>query len=307
MRDTAGRTVAGLRFAALALRCGALLAAAFLLVGCVNTNTGTATGGQSVTSPPPGVDGSGSVNSADDADAHGADTPPGASDSDSDSVTGSGRLISRQLSVSGVTTLLVGASFVVRVTIGDPETATIRMDDNLTELVEATVSGDQLRLGLTPGASVRNATLSAEITVRSLEQLTASGASQATLVSAPAGQALELEASGASQITGPVRVDRLLAAASGASTLMLSGQAGYLDVRAAGTSALRLPELAVRDLDIVLSGASCAAVAVSDTLAARTSGVSTLRYLGAPRITRQQTSGTSSIAAGPPLDGRCGP
>lgn len=232
---------------------------------------------------------------------------PGVSYSDNDAVTGSGQLTSRQLSVSGVTTLLVGAGFVVRVTIGEPETATIRMDDNLTDLVDVTVSGDQLRLGLKPGASVRNATLSAEITVRHLDRLTAGGAGQVTLASELVGDTLELDAAGASRITGPVRVDRLLAAASGASTLALSGRAGYLDVRAVGTSALRLSELAVRNLDVVLSGASCAAVAVSDTLAAQASGVSVLHYQGTPRITRQKTSGASSIAAGVPPGGRCGP
>ncbi|HEU0127183.1 MAG TPA: hypothetical protein VFQ48_01045, partial [Pseudonocardiaceae bacterium] len=68
-----------------------------------------------------------------------------------------------------------------------------------------------------------------------------------------------------------------------------------------------LPDLAIRDLDAELSGASCAAVAVSDTLAARASGASTLRYRGAPRITRQQTSGVSSIGVDTSQPGNRGP
>jgi len=289
VRGAAERGVAaGIRLGASALRCGVLLAAVLLLAGCASTSTG----GEGVDEAP-GVDGTAGS--------------PRVSDSANDPVTGSGHLTSRQLSLSGVRTLLVGAGFVVRVAIGEPEAATIRMDDNVADLVEAEVSGDQLRLGLKPGASVRDATLSAEISVLHLDRLTASGASQVTLAAELAGDALELDASGASQITGPVRVGRLLAAGSGASTLALSGQAGYLDLRGAGTSALRLPELAVRDLEVVLSGASCAAVAVSDTLAASASGASMLYYQGGPRITRQQASGASSIAAGAPPGGRCSP
>lgn len=299
--DAAGRAAARVRFGAPVLRYGVLLAAVLLLVGCSGTTTG-GDGGDGVH----GVDNGSATGGLHGADGVGADGGDGA-DGDNEAVTGSGRLISRQLGLSGVTSLLAGSGFVVRVTVGEPAEATIRMDDNLADLVDATVSGDQLRLGLRPGASVRNATLAAEITVPGLDQLAAGGASQVTFASELAGDALELEASGASRITGPVRVERLVAAASGAGMLTLSGNATHLEVRGAGTGVLRLPDLAVRDLDVVLSGASCAAVTVSDTLAASVSGASALSYLGTPRITRQQTSGASSIAAGASRGGRCGP
>jgi hypothetical protein len=83
-----------------------------------------------------------------------------------------------------------GSSFVVRLTIGEPEQATVRIDDNLTDLLDATVTDGALRLGFKPGSNVRNATLSAEVTVRGLDQLSTSGASQVALVSPPTGPAL---------------------------------------------------------------------------------------------------------------------
>jgi hypothetical protein len=61
---------------------------------------------------------------------------------------------------------------------------------------------------------------------------------------------------------------------------------------------LLLADLAVRDLDAVLSGSSHATVAVSDTLAAETTSASVLRYRGTPNV-RQQTSGNSSITPDP--------
>jgi hypothetical protein len=127
------------------------------------------------------------------------------------------------------------------------------------------------------------------------------------------GAALVLETGGVSRIAGALRMDRVQVVASGASVLTLSGAAGHLELRASGTARLRLPGLVVRDLDAVLSGAGRVTVGVSDTLAARTSGASTLSYRGAPRITRQQISGVSSITADSPDGGgsfsgnRCAP
>ncbi|PZS29814.1 MAG: hypothetical protein DLM61_12185 [Pseudonocardiales bacterium] len=227
--------------------------------------------------------------------APGAAWPPGGSYSNSDSVVGSGHLTSRLITLSGVTSVLTGASFIVHLTVGEPEQATIRMDDNLADRVDATVTDGTLRLGLKPGSNVRNATLSAEITVNHLDRLVATGASKVTLGSPVTGPALQLAVSGASQITAPVGVDHLEASESGASVLALSGRVGSLHLSSAGTNQLLGPELLIANLDAVLAGASRATATVSDTLAATADGMSVLRYRGTPRIIRQQTSGDSSI------------
>ncbi len=207
-------------------------------------------------------------------------------------MTGSGRLVSRVIDVSGVTSVAVGASFAVHPTIGAPEQATISIDDNLTDLIDATVTDGVLRLGLKPGS---NATLSADVTVRDLDRLSTSGASHVTLVSPPTGPVLQLVAIGASGVTGPVDDDQLEASISGASTLRLSGQARTLHLGAFGSSQLLGADLAVAELVALLTGASQANVLVSDTLAATTEGASVLRYRGTPTIARQETFGTSSI------------
>lgn len=231
--------------------------------------------------------------------ADGVDGAPGGSysgDGTDGSVAGSGRLTSRMIGLPGVTSVVVGAGFVVRLKTGGPEQATIMMDDNLTDRVQATVTGDQLRLGLTPGASVHNATLSAEVTVGRLDRLATSGASQVMLASALTSPTLQLVVAGASAVTGPVTVDQVQATVSGAARLALSGQVKDLRVSAAGTSQLPLADLAVERLDVVLAGASHATVTVSDTLAAQTAGASVLHYRGTPTITHQQISGASSIS-----------
>lgn len=232
--------------------------------------------------------------------APGVDGAPGGSYSNSGSVVGSGHLTSRLITLSGVTSVLVGANFVVHLSVGGPEQATVRMDDNLADRIDATVTDGTLRLGLKPGSNVRDATLSADVTVSRLDRLATGGASKVTLGSPVTGPALQLVASGASQISGPIGVDHLTASESGASVLTLSGRVGSLHLRAAGTSQLLGPELVIADLDAVLSGASQATAAVSDTLAATADGASALHYRGTPRITRQQTSEVSSIVPDSP-------
>jgi Putative auto-transporter adhesin, head GIN domain len=235
----------------------------------------------------PGVDGADGVGRAPSGDYSEEDT--------AGSVAGSGRLTSHMIGLQGVTSVVVGAGFVVHLRIGGPGQATITMDDNLTDRVQATVIGDQLLLGLTPGASVLNATLSAEVTVGQLDRLATSGASRVMMVSALTSPTLQLVVAGASAVTGPVTVNQVQAAVSGAARLALSGQIKELRVSAAGTSQLPLADLTVGRLDVVLSGASHATVTVSDTLAAQTAGASVLHYRGAPTVTHQQISGASSI------------
>jgi hypothetical protein len=264
-----------------------IVGALVLLAGCTGTSTSGGSAGYGGNSGAWSDDSSGGNYNFSDG-------------SGSNTVTGSGRLISRQLPVSGVTSVVIGASFVVHVALGAPEQATIRFDDNLADLIDARVSNGTLRIGLKPGSSVRNATMTAEVTVRQLDRLRAAGASDVTLASAPAGPALQLDVSGASKLTGPVRVDRLEVSEAGACVVTLSGNAGSMRLTAAGASQLRGGDLSVADLDATLSGASQATVAVSHTLAATADGVSMLRYRGSPRITRQQTSGVSSIVQDSP-------
>lgn len=294
----------------------ATLAAAALLAGCQATSTGGiggtggnggvgisgVAGGNSYSFSSGGDGGNGGNGNAGQDGADGApgssysySGPGGYSYSSPDGVAGSGRLTSRTLDLSGVTSVVAEAAFVVQLKTGRPAHATVTMDDNLTDRIEASVTGHELHLGIKPGMSVRNATLRADVTISQLDQLVANGASKVTLGSPMTGSALRLDANGAGQITGPIAVDHLEASELGASVLALSGRANSMHLNSAGTSQLQGADLTVSNLDAVLSGACQATVGVRDTLAATANGVSTLRYRGNPQITRQQTSGVSSI------------
>jgi hypothetical protein len=213
----------------------------------------------------------------------------------SELVAGSGRLTTRTIDLSGVNSVVAEANFIVHIQKGRPAQAVVRMDDNLVYRVDATVTGDQLRLGIKPGTSVRNATLSADVTVDQLDGLDTSGASRVILASTVTSPELRVEVSAASSVTGPIQVGQLQVDVSGAGTLSLSGQVRDLRLRASGAGRLPMADLTAHRLDATLSGTSHVVVTVSDTLAVQATGTSVLRYRGSPRILRSEASGVSSI------------
>lgn len=200
------------------------------------------------------------------------------------------------MDLSGVTSVVVEGDFVVRLRTGDPARATITMDDNLTDLVETTVTGNQLRLGIKPGVRLRDASLSADITVGKLDRLVVTGASQVTLNPTLVSPALELVVSGSSLITGPIAIGQLKATISGATTLALSGRVDHLRLSAVGANGLSLADLTVHHLEVKLTGLNHATVTVTDTLSAEASGLSVLHYRGDPNVTKSHTLGPSSIS-----------
>ena len=298
-------------------RAAVMLAITALLAGCTSTGSfpgsaGTGTAGTSRTTSGgaggiggDGGDGYGSWGSnghggnGGNADGGaGADGTPGALGgdfSDPAALAGSGRLTSRTVALSRVTAVVAAANFVVHLRTGGPAQAVVRMDDNLVDRIDATVTGGVLRLGIKPGMNVRNATLSADVTVGRLDRVASSGASRVVLTDTVRSPTLQLVVSGVGSVTGPVQVDRLQAGVSGAGTVGVFGQVQDFHLEAAGASRLPLGDLTAHRLNAELSGASHAVVTVSDTLAVEATGASVLRYRGSPRITRSQTSGMSSV------------
>jgi hypothetical protein len=210
-------------------------------------------------------------------------------------VGGSGNVVSRQIDVTTFSRLQVSGTFTATVSVGDAEAVTVRIDDNLVDRLDVHVTGATLHIGLRSGTSVTNATLEADVTVRSLSAVDVSGASDVTLTDPLASDAFSIAVSGASRLTGAVEVEEGSMHVSGASDVELSGSATSATVTLSGASSFSAEHLTIDRLEIDLSGASDADVAVTGTLSAGASGASSLRYTGSPTIARSETSGASSI------------
>jgi hypothetical protein len=181
------------------------------------------------------------------------------------------------------------------VATGPAEAVTVRIDDNLVDLLDVGVEGDTLRIGLKPSTGTIDATLEADVTVTTLDELSVSGASTVTVAEPVASHDLAVTVSGASRLVAPLGIEGGGIEISGASHVELSGSAAALEVTVSGASDLDAAALSVGELTIDLSGASHAAVTVTTSLSAGASGASSLTYSGSPEITRSDTSGASSI------------
>ena len=233
-------------------------------------------------------------------------------------VSGSGDLVTRDVDVGGVTRVEAGSSFTVTVAYGQSAAATITIDDNLVEFLEADVSGDTLRVGMEPGNAFTDETLKLAVTLPELRAVDLSGASEGRVQGFASDAPLEIvlsgasnleladvragrttvDASGASRLTGRLQAGGASFDLSGASKAVLAGAGGAVNIDASGASDVALGAFVVTAARAGHSGASHATVNVSGRLDVDLSGASGLRYIGQPRMGDIKTTGASSIERG---------
>lgn len=230
-------------------------------------------------------------------------------------IVGSGDLVTEEYDLTDFTRIEVSHAFEVEVRRGDQHSVSITVDDNLLDRLRVEQDGDTLRIGFERGLDFGTATRRATIVLPEMRALSLSGASDANLsgfasddpldlrlsgassiaLDQVTSGAIDLEASGASRVTGRLRAADVRFEASGASRIELEGSGEEAELEASGASRLRLDDFTLRAATVRLSGASNAGVNVSRTLSAELSGASTLEYSGDPSIRDVETSGASQI------------
>ncbi|HYP50403.1 MAG TPA: head GIN domain-containing protein, partial [Pyrinomonadaceae bacterium] len=150
----------------------------------------------------------------------------------------------------------------------------VEADDNLLQNIKTEVRGDTLKIYTEGSISTRNP-IRVRIAMPQIESFDISGASTGTLTNVK-NETLQIDASGASKIKVDGEVRELIADLSGASRLDSEN-------------------LRTENVNIEASGASNATVFASNEINAEASGASSIRYTGAAKTVRQDSSGASSI------------
>jgi hypothetical protein len=178
----------------------------------------------------------------------------------------------------------------------DPHVS-IQIDVNLTPYLEVYVHNDRLYIGLEDGVYARgNAVQRGTIYFNgAIDDFKASGASHVIIKDSITIDDLDIELSGASQLSSDVDVTSLDIEISGASTIQLAGYARYYSMDVSGASSVRGYELSAENIDIDLSGASSCMITAIESLSVEASGASTVRYKGEPVILRSELSGASNL------------
>lgn len=216
---------------------------------------------------------------------------------DHETIRASDEVSSLDYAIPDYTTLKVSNAFNTNVTFSDTEESIrIEASENLHDRIVVKREGNALIIKLKPFTNVRgNATLNAYIVTKDIANFDLSGASKLTLDNLWDNRNGRIELSGASHFTGEVVMTNLNLDMSGASSLDLYGSASTVDADLSGSSDIRDFDLAIEDLKIEMTGASEAALYVSQSIDIRAAGASSLQFKGAAKITYKRLSGASEI------------
>ena len=205
--------------------------------------------------------------------------------------------------VGSFTSLSISNAFDVIITQGTEEGLAVSASDKEDmQYIKTEVSGGTLKIWFDNNDKKfwpKNRKLRAYVSVKQLEEIKASGATEINIEGGLSGTNLKLNFSGASDLEGKINLTGVLYInASGASDLTLTGSANEISIDASGASDVKAIGFTVNSCrNIEGSGASSISISVTNDIAeAKLSGASSLVYKGNPSIKNIKTSGASSIS-----------
>jgi hypothetical protein len=210
-------------------------------------------------------------------------------------VRGDGNVISQQRNVSNFNAIDAGGAVEVHLVQG-PAGVKVTADGNLQEYVEVFTEGDVLVIQYKQNTSLEpSADIKIFVSVPSLNSIEVSGASKLIADGPYTGTtALQIKASGASNVTMNISVPKLDVDISGASHANLQGKATDIIASASGASEIRAMELVSETADIDVSGASDTEITANSKINIEASGASSVSYKGNAAVS-QNVSGAGSV------------
>ena len=200
--------------------------------------------------------------------------------------------------------ITVSHIFTVYLVSGAEGTIRIEAEENLMEYIHTDVSGGEIKIRvergvqLQPSREFRKEGIRIWVPVESVNEVSASGASDLIGETALTAERFEINISGAADAELDIAADFLRVQLSGASELRLQGSAETLEIEGAGASDLDAYGLTARHVDARLSGSSDADVTAKESLKARVSGAGGLSYKGDPPRLESKASGAGHIRKG---------
>jgi hypothetical protein len=192
----------------------------------------------------------------------------------SNSVKGSGNVVSEKRNVAEFTAIEAGGAFLVEIAAGKEFSVTVEGDDNLLPMVTTKVNGKTLELSSEKNFSTRNR-IKVVITAPKIEEIDASGASRF-------------------DVTG-IDNENITVEMSGAAKVTLNGKAKSLVVDMGGASRLDALQMTAENATVDGGGASSAKVNATGELKVDVGGASRVRYAGTPKNIYKKTSGVASV------------
>ncbi len=212
-------------------------------------------------------------------------------------IEGSGRFLDEPRKVSGFDRLIVQGPLEVVVKAADADRVVVHADDNIAPLIETTLLGATLLVGVRAGASFRT---SVEPKVRvQAQRLTAvvlrgSGKLRVDRVEAEVFEAT-LQGSG-DVVVDSLRAGAVAVSVAGNGDLRIKGSAASVGVVLDGSGDVHCAELPAQRVAVRIRGSGDVRVHAIDELKVDVDGSGDVHYRGEPRIARS-IRGSGSVTA----------
>jgi hypothetical protein len=174
----------------------------------------------------------------------------------------------------------------------------VETDENLMEFIQVSESNGLLTVEVRDHFNLDpSKNIDVFVSAPKFTGLAASGASEIMSdARIESTDAMDIDITGASEITLEIKAPRIKAGLSGASKATFRGESKDVSFHGSGASEFRCFELMAENSDVNVSGASNADVFASVNLKAEASGASNIRYKGKPSVS-SNTSGAGNVAS----------
>jgi len=202
-------------------------------------------------------------------------------------IEGSGRVVDDERSLAGFSRLIVNGPIDVRVRAADEDRVSVHADDNIAPLIEASVVGGALVLGVRAGASYRTrSSVEVRVQARKLEGvvLRGSGDVRVDRVDADVFEAT-LQGSG-DIVVESLRATAVAVSLAGNGDVRIKGTAGSVGAVIDGSGDVHCADLPAAQVAVRIRGSGDVRVHATEELKVDIDGSGDVHYRGAPKITR---------------------
>lgn len=188
----------------------------------------------------------------------------------------------------------VSGQFNVFIRQGADPGLTIETDENFLPFIKSEVNGDRLKIWSEKHFTAYDK-LDVYITTREIKEIDLSGAVVLTGSKTLRSKRLEVDASGAAEVSLEIQCEEFEFDGSGACSITLKGICEEASYDLSGAGEIEAFELETRSTRIEMSGAASANVYVTDKLNVQVSGAGEVNYKGNPKEIKQNISGAAEI------------
>jgi hypothetical protein len=197
---------------------------------------------------------------------------------------GSGKLITKERTVSSFTGVKLTGSVDVHVFQADMRSVEVKTDDNMINYITTEVRDGVLDIGMLPGKPVSPTHLEIFVVNPTYESIESAGAGNIWSMGSLYGDTLRVRLSGTGDMTLLVEAKEIDALLSGSGSMTVKGYAPLLKAQLSGTGDLSAIECTAKKAAVTLSGSGECSVFARDELKIDLRGSGNVLYRGNPVI-----------------------